>query len=101
MNFFGIGTGEILLILIVALIIWGPSKLPEIARKLGQATRMLRKTSFDLTTAITKEVEKGPETTHKPDKSPAVKPEEPPAGEAQADTPPATDQPDNPEGQQQ
>lgn len=58
MGFFGIGTWEILLILIVALIIWGPGKLPEIARKLGQAVRALRKASFDLTTAVTKELEK-------------------------------------------
>ena len=56
MGFFGIGTWEILLILVLALIIWGPGKLPEIARTLGKTARVLRKASFDFTTAITKEI---------------------------------------------
>ena len=57
MGFFGIGTGEILLVLVVALIIWGPGKLPEIARTLGKAVRTLKKASFDLTTSLTREIE--------------------------------------------
>ncbi len=58
MGFFGIGTWEILLILVLALIIWGPNKLPEIARKLGNTVRAIRKASYDFTTTITREVEK-------------------------------------------
>ena len=57
MGFFGIGTGEILLILVLALIIWGPGRLPEIARTMGKMVRTLKKASFDLTTAVTKEIE--------------------------------------------
>jgi len=57
MGFFGIGSWEILLILALALIIWGPNRLPEIARTLGKITRTLKKTSFDLTAALTKEIE--------------------------------------------
>ncbi len=56
MDFFGMGMGEILLILVVALIIWGPEKIPEIARTLGRTVRTLKKASFDLTTAVTKEL---------------------------------------------
>ena len=56
MNFFGIGFLEILLILVIALIIFGPGKLPEIARMMGRAVRILRKATFDLTTAVTKEL---------------------------------------------
>ncbi|MFH1652027.1 MAG: twin-arginine translocase TatA/TatE family subunit [Chloroflexota bacterium] len=52
----GIGTGEILLVLIVALIIWGPGRLPEIARTLGKTVRALKKASSDFTTAITREI---------------------------------------------
>jgi Tat protein translocase TatB subunit len=56
MNFFGMGFLEILLILVIALIIFGPGKLPEIARMMGRAVRTLRKATFDLTTAVTKEL---------------------------------------------
>ena len=65
MNFFGIGPMEILLILIVALIIFGPGKLPEIARVMGRTMRTLRKASFDLTAQVTKEME-GKENDHPP-----------------------------------
>ena len=93
MGFFGIGTWEILLILIVALIIWGPGKLPEIARKLGQTVRALRKASFDLTTAVTKELDITKELdlkekAHPPDSKPAS-------------TGPKNTQPKKPKGQQQ
>ena len=57
MDFFGIGMGEILLILVIALIIWGPGRIVEIGRTLGRIVRTLRKASFDLTTQITKELE--------------------------------------------
>jgi len=57
MGFLDMGTLEILLILVVALIIWGPGKLPEIARMLGKTVRTLRKATFDLTTAVTKELD--------------------------------------------
>ncbi len=57
MELFGMGAGEIILILIVALIIWGPRKLPEIARTLGRAVRVLKKTTSDLTSEITKEID--------------------------------------------
>lgn len=40
---FGLGTTEILIIVVVALIFIGPSKLPEFARSLGKGMRELRK----------------------------------------------------------
>ena len=45
MDFFGIGAWEILLILVVALIVIGPGKLPGIARTLGKTMRVIRKAS--------------------------------------------------------
>ncbi|MEA5471584.1 TatA/E family twin arginine-targeting protein translocase [Spirulina sp. 06S082] len=39
MNVFGIGLPEMVLILVVALLIFGPKKLPEIGRSLGKAIR--------------------------------------------------------------
>lgn len=57
MDFLGIGPGELLLILIVALIIFGPNKIPEIARTLGRTLRAIRKASAELTTTVTRELE--------------------------------------------
>ena len=57
MDFFGIGLGEALVILIVALIVFGPGRIVEIGRTLGKIARTLRKASFDLTTQVTKELE--------------------------------------------
>ena len=81
MGFFGIGGWEILLILVVALIIWGPDKLPEIARKLGKTVRAFKKASFDLTNAVTKEIEKETSLSTQPGKNPDSK-----TGESSPDT---------------
>ena len=51
------GIMEILLVLVVALIIWGPGKIPEIARNLGKFMSAMKKMSFDLTTQVRKEME--------------------------------------------
>ena len=39
MNIFGIGLPEMAVIMIVALLIFGPKKLPEIGRSMGKAIR--------------------------------------------------------------
>lgn len=63
MDFFGIGFGEIVLILVVALVIWGPGRIVEIGLKLGKVARTLRRATFDLTTQVTKELESAVEDT--------------------------------------
>ncbi|MFC2044104.1 twin-arginine translocase TatA/TatE family subunit [Chloroflexota bacterium] len=55
MDFFGLGLGEVLLVLVIALIIWGPERIPEVARTLGKTVRTFRKATFDLTNMVTKE----------------------------------------------
>lgn len=45
---FGIGTGEILLLLLIALIVLGPERMPKLARDLGRAVAEFRKTSDEL-----------------------------------------------------
>jgi Tat protein translocase TatB subunit len=45
---FGIGTGELLLVLLIALIVLGPERMPKLARDLGRALAEFRKTSDDL-----------------------------------------------------
>lgn len=39
MNIFGIGLPEMALIMVVALLVFGPKKLPEIGRSMGKAIR--------------------------------------------------------------
>ncbi len=56
MDFFGIGLGEIILILIVALIVFGPGRLPEIARSIGRFTSNIKRMSSDLSSTVTKEL---------------------------------------------
>jgi Tat protein translocase TatB subunit len=46
---FGIGTPELIVILVVALIVLGPERLPEIARALGKGLAELRRTTSGLT----------------------------------------------------
>jgi Tat protein translocase TatB subunit len=52
-----LGLGEILLIALVILLIWGPDKLPELMRTLGRVTSYLKKASAELTTQIKRELE--------------------------------------------
>lgn len=42
-----LGTEDILLILIVALILFGPNKLPELARSLGKATGEFKRSQIE------------------------------------------------------
>jgi len=49
------GFWEVLLILIVAFIVVGPQKIPEIARTMGKGARWLKKSYTDFNVAITKD----------------------------------------------
>lgn len=52
--FQNLGFSEILVIAIVALIIFGPQKLPEMGRSMGQAIREFKKATQALTEEVTK-----------------------------------------------
>jgi sec-independent protein translocase protein TatA len=55
---FGLGVSEIVIILAVALIVLGPQKLPDLARRLGAAMREFRRATSDFQTTLHEEVEK-------------------------------------------
>jgi sec-independent protein translocase protein TatB len=47
-NFLGMGPMELMLILVLALIVFGPGKLPEIAGQVGKAVRDVRRATTEL-----------------------------------------------------
>lgn len=54
--FGNLGFSEMLVILAVALIVFGPQRLPDIARSLGKALGHFRRTAADLRSTVEREV---------------------------------------------
>jgi TatA/E family protein of Tat protein translocase len=52
---FGIGMPELLVILVVALLVLGPKRLPDIARSLGRGIAEFRKASSELRNVVSPE----------------------------------------------
>lgn len=78
MNVFGIGLPEMALILVVALLIFGPKKLPEIGRSLGKAIRGFQDASKEFENEFKREAEQ----LEKPSRQPMNATLEPPAPQA-------------------
>ena len=58
---FGLGIGELLVIFVIALVVFGPKKLPEIGRSVGRAMMEFKKASQEFQDSMReemKEVEK-------------------------------------------
>jgi sec-independent protein translocase protein TatA len=51
MPFPNIGPGELILILIIALVVLGPGKLPDVAASLGKSVREFRRAATDVSDA--------------------------------------------------
>lgn len=54
---FGIGTSEILIILVIALLILGPQEIPKIAKTLGRGMRELERAKNELKNSIQYEID--------------------------------------------
>ena len=55
---FGIGSTELLVILVVALIVIGPSKLPDLMKTLGKGMAEFRRMSSDVKSTLEAEVDR-------------------------------------------
>ena len=53
----GLGMGEVVLILVIALVVFGPRKLPELGKSLGQAMSQFRRASEDFKRTWEQEVD--------------------------------------------
>jgi TatA/E family protein of Tat protein translocase len=59
-NMFGsVGMPELILIFVVALLVFGPKKLPELGKSLGRGLAEFKKASEDLKKTIEDEIEQG------------------------------------------
>jgi sec-independent protein translocase protein TatA len=57
-----IGTQELIIVLVIALVIFGPKRLPELGRSLGKGIKEFKKSTNELTEHITAEDESEPTT---------------------------------------
>jgi sec-independent protein translocase protein TatA len=99
-----IGPGELILILIIALVILGPGKLPDVASSLGKSVREFRKAASDVSDAAKLDAPTSPvvpPAAQTPANPPAAAPPANPTaalpapeGPAAADVPPPANDPD-------
>jgi sec-independent protein translocase protein TatA len=54
---FGLGPTELIVILIIALVIFGPSRLPKVAQSIGQALRAFRESTDKVQEEIQKSLD--------------------------------------------
>jgi sec-independent protein translocase protein TatA len=90
MNIFGIGLPEMALILVLALLVFGPKKLPEIGRSLGKAIRGFQEASKEFETEFKREAEQLERVIKEPMEA---KLEEPPQPALSAAAEPAATEP--------
>ena len=64
---FGLGPGEMMIVFILVLLIFGPSQLPKLAKGLGNAMREFRKAQHEISDELNRDTaEPKPDAPHKP-----------------------------------
>ena len=63
MNIFGVGLPEVTVIVILALIIFGPKKLPELGKQLGKTLKSLKTASNQFQNEINEAINETDETS--------------------------------------
>ena len=87
--FGSLGTMELVVILVIALVVFGPRKLPELGRSLGKSLGEFKRASNDLRNTLEEEihVEERTRTAPAPPAAPASAPAAPEQPAAPADDP--------------
>jgi sec-independent protein translocase protein TatA len=88
---FGLGAPELIFIFVLALLIFGPKKLPQIGRTIGKGMAEFRRASTELQRAVNTEIDDPPPRRHAPSPAPPAPVEPtaaaPPVLDAEGTTP--------------
>jgi len=82
-----LGTPEILLVLVLALLVFGPAKLPELGKALGRAVREFKRAGSELQETIEREADDLKRTSGTAQENPpgALPPPSPPSAKPEKD----------------